>query len=368
MGMNIQRKRGYFMKILMLVDDINIGGTATHILSISKKLIEMDIDIYIIAKCGDLHKEFEDIGVEVKYLDLTKNLKEVSEEIIEIIREKNIDLIHTHLIRSIEIANYIHKVIKIDYIATIHILGYDKQTLNLLKDAKHIICVSEPIKVMLLANIDYDISKKISTIYNSIEINNNVDKVKKSKYKVITYCSRLSMVKGVIAERVINEVYEIAKSDNNVIVLIIGDGNKKSSIDFYANYINMELKRKAIYVLGNIHNPQRYFRISDCVIGTGRVLIETINLNVACVAFGSKGFVGVVEPESYEIMLQTYFGEHEKVKKNNNKSLSESIRYILYQANIECITQNNKQWCTIHFDENKSIEKLLKIVNKKGAN
>ncbi|MGL5693219.1 MAG: hypothetical protein ACRCXA_04020, partial [Peptostreptococcaceae bacterium] len=61
------------MKILMLVDDLNIGGTATHVLSICKELLNNNFEVLVISRIGELDYKFKEINIEVMYLDLNKD-------------------------------------------------------------------------------------------------------------------------------------------------------------------------------------------------------------------------------------------------------------------------------------------------------
>ncbi|MGL4911643.1 MAG: glycosyltransferase, partial [Romboutsia sp.] len=258
------------MKILMLVDDLNIGGTATHVLSICRELLNNNFEVLVISRVGELDYKFKENNIDVIYLNLNKNLKEISLEIVDIINQQKIDLIHTHLIRSIEIANYINKITNINFVSTLHVLFDDTKILNLLNNAIHIVCVSEPIKEILIENCDYDLKDKVSVIYNSIKTKDIVSIDTKQKeiknlyddYKIITYCSRLKSIKATIAEVFLNEFYELAKNDDKLIAFVLGDGDKKRNIDFYCNYINNTLKRNAVHVLGNVKNPNEYYKIS----------------------------------------------------------------------------------------------------------
>ncbi|MGL4913507.1 MAG: glycosyltransferase [Romboutsia sp.] len=353
------------MKILMLVDDLNVGGTATHVLSISKKLIENNHEILVISRFGQIHNRFEKNNIKVIYLDLNKNIDDISMEIIHIIKTQNIDIIHTHLIRSLEIAYDIHRKYNINYISTIHILYINDKMIDCLKNAKRIICVSNPIKELLVSNIDYDISNKIDVIYNFVEkYEDESDSFKElylkhNKNKVITYCSRLSSTKGNIAEKIINEVQYILSSDNNTVLLILGDGTKKRNLEFYANNVNALLQRKAVYILGNVDNVYDYFKISDCVIGTARVVLEAINCDTNCIAYGSSGYIGIVKPQKYNLMIESYFGEHKII--NSSYSLAEDVIDVIYK-NDDNISVN-KKWYFHLFDSDKSTLRLIDILN-----
>ncbi|MGL4912110.1 MAG: glycosyltransferase, partial [Romboutsia sp.] len=79
------------MKILMIVDDLNIGGTGTHVLSISKQLLKHKIDVLVVSSYGELHNKFNENNIDVIYIDFSKDLYKLSFEIIDIIKENKID-------------------------------------------------------------------------------------------------------------------------------------------------------------------------------------------------------------------------------------------------------------------------------------
>lgn len=357
------------MNILMLVDDLNIGGTATHILSISKALREKNFNLLIVSHSGELEEIFEENNFKVIYLDFYEDLNIISNNLLNLIDLYNIDLLHAHLPRSIEICNRLKEDKNINYIVTLHGLFYKENVLKLCENSNHIICVSEPVKDMLLSYIDNTSYEKISVIYNGLKplnyfnsnIRNNLNI--NENFKIITYCSRLNNSKGWLAEKFLYEFYNIAKKRDDVYAIILGDGPRKRIIDFYANSINDKLKRKAVLVKGNVLNPCDYFIESKCVIGTGRVIIEALNSNVGCIALGSKGFAGLIEPNSYNDMLSTYFGEHKSIE-GTNYSFVESIELILNNnLSLETII-TNKLWCNDVFNEDLSISKLINIYNK----
>lgn len=357
------------MNILMLVDDLNIGGTATHILSISKALKERDFNLLIVSSFGELEKKFEENNLKVIYIDFYENLDNVCNNLSTVINLYNIDLLHAHLPMSIKICNKLKKEKNINYVVTLHGLFYDENVVRLCENSKHIICVSYPIKEILLKNLNNINDYKISVIYNGLKpfesFNSNIrENLKINKdYKIITYCSRLNNTKGYLAEKFLYEFYNIAKSRDDVFAIVLGDGPRKRAIDFYANSINLKLNKNVILVKGNVLNPFEYFLESKCVVGTARVIIEALNSNVGCVALGSKGFAGLIQPNSYKDMLDTYFGEHKFID-NPKYNLKESIEFILNNnLSLETI-KSNKIWCNKMFNEDLLISMLVNIYNK----
>ncbi|MGL4877690.1 glycosyltransferase [Paraclostridium dentum] len=357
------------MNILMLVDDLNIGGTGTHILSISKALIRYNFKITIVTKEGKLKDVFKKNNIDVILLNIFDDINSVSKEILKIYNSKDIDLIHAHLPQSIKVASFLKDLYGINYVSSLHGLFYNETIINLCKNANNIICVSEPVVRMLKDYLPTFPVSNIHLIYNTIHPDINIiENVRDSlnidnNTKLITYCSRLNNSKGILAEKFLHKFYSLSKSDDNINAIILGNGPRKRHLDFYSNMINEELGQNRVHILGDVYNPCDYFIESNAVVGTGRVLIEALSCNTACIALGSKGYAGLVEPSSYDDMIYTYFGEHESVFKPKY-SFEESFNIILDDNLRKPIIYNNKLWFEDIFNEDSSILKLISIYKK----
>lgn len=357
------------MNILMLVDDLNIGGTGTHILNISKALIKKGFSITVISKDGKLKDIFQENSIEVINLDIFDDINNVCMEIIKIYNLKSIDLIHAHLPQSIKVASFLKSLHNIDYVSSLHGLFYDRHTIDLCENANGVICVSEPIKNMFIEYLPTFPLANISLIYNTISSDISIsedirDSLSIDKnIKIITYCSRLNSSKGILAEQFLHEFYKLSKKHKNVNALILGNGSRKRHLDFYANMINSESNKKIVYVLGDVYNPCDYFFASSCVVGTGRVLIEALSCNTSCIALGSKGYGGLVEPDSYNNMLYTYFSEHDSISKPLY-TFEKSLDIALDDTISRDIISKNTYWSNRIFNDDSSTNKLIYFYKK----
>lgn len=361
------------MNILMLLDSLDIGGTETHVLSISKALIEKENNIFLVSKDGQLKNLFEKSGIRVNIINLNRNLEDIIIDLIKIVKLFNIDIVHCHLEKSMLLGTILYDKIKIPYIITLHGLFYSDNLLNeTCYSASHIIAVSYCVKDEFSYKTNNKFKEKLSVIFNGVDLN----KCKKVNDKlsireklnipnkdiIITYCSRLSFSKGNLAENFLHQFYNVAKDNLSIHAIILGDGNKKRNLDFYSNNLNVKLNKKAIHMIGSVTNVFDYYKESKIVVGTGRVLIEALSMECNCIAYGLKGYMGIVEPKNYENMINSYFGDH-KFYKNIPFTLFEDMSRLLNRNNRDIIDANNR-WILENFYENKLIDRLVSIYRK----
>lgn len=359
------------MKILMLIDKLGIGGTETHVLTLCETLFRLGIDTIIVSLEESINSRYKKSKFEIKSINQYTGLSNV-DKLKTIVESEKIDIIHCHSIESMLLSKELYKLKAISYILTFHGLYYCESLIkDICKYAKLVIAVSNPVKEFLENNINREDISKIHTIYNGVKIikqypnhNNNLLKSKLGipiDSKVILYCSRLSFSKGRIAEILINQVRSILK--DNVYLIIIGDGVKKKSVDFYANSINKELNEKKIITLGNIDNVNSYYLISDIVVGTGRVAIEGLNFRKPVICYGIKSYVGIFDEKEHENIINTYFGDHDCSSEISKLTLVDSIEYLLNREDeYRKISIWGSNYCIENFDIYKLSKKYIEVI------
>ncbi|GAA0714488.1 hypothetical protein GCM10008904_30140 [Paraclostridium ghonii] len=360
------------MKIMMLMDQFTIGGTETHVLTLCDTLKKFNIKTIILTFYENKNTFTDKNKSVINNINKNKELSNI-ENLINIVNLYKIDLIHCHSIESMKLARQLFDVTNTPYIITVHGLYYPKDALQYAcKKAKHIIVVSKPVKNLVLECIGIENIDKISVIYNGVKIKkdylitNNYNLKNKlgipNNAKVILYCSRLSFTKGRLAEIFIHQIKNLLK--DNIYIIIIGDGIKKKSIDFYANQINNEYKENRIITLGNIYNVNSFYGISDIVVGTGRVAIEALNFSKPVICFGMKGYLGILKPTNKEEVLDTYFGDHGYNDNIEKLNIEKSIKYLLEnQDEYKKISNWGKLYCDNNFDLEKLTIKYISIIS-----
>lgn len=357
----INASKSSIFHVLMLVDELNIGGTETYVFNIAKALIGMGVSV-IIGSLGGVSEElFKLHKISTTRISMNMKLKAI-EEIKYLIDTEGINLLHCHLNKSMELGKEIYRRYNIRYIVTLHGMFYSKEVLlSTCLEAKAIIAVSNPVRDLFIKNIEAKFQGILTVIPNGIDTEAFKPDLCHTAIReklgisqnslVITYCSRLGWGKGALAEVVLSSFKKISLKNRDIHFIIIGDGDKKDNIIRMAEELNLSLNRKLIHVVGARYDVLSYYLESDFIIGTARVTLEALSCEKAVIAVGSKGCVGIVSKENKEEMWDLYFGDHEGKEDTNNISLENSIEYLIDspEKRLE-LGEWGRKWCIEKFE------------------
>lgn len=362
--------------VLMLLDDINIGGTETYVFNITKALIKMGVYVVIASSGGVTEELFRKYGIKTSIISINMKYKAI-EEIKNLIDIEGINLLHCNSYKSMELGREIYMRYNIPYIVSLHGMFYSKEILlSTCIEAKAIIAVSSPVKNLFIEMTGIKFQGILKVISNGIDTETFKPGIQQETIRqklgisknaiVIVYCSRLGWGKGAIAEQFILSLKEVSLNHRNIYCIIIGDGDKKESLVRISEKLNSSLNKKLIHVIGARYDVLSYYLESDFIIGTGRVALEALSCGKAVIATGSKGCIGIVNQENKEEMWNSYFGDHQgKANVNaNDRSLIKSMEYLIDfpQKRLE-IGKWGRIWCIQKFEEKKIANKIIGLYN-----
>ncbi|MGL5149796.1 MAG: glycosyltransferase [Clostridium sp.] len=297
--------------LLMLVDGFDIGGTETHIFNLISNLVKLGYGVFLGCFSGSSLLLLEHNSIPYIVLSEDNYFKELE----LFIASNNISFIHCHLERSIKLSYYLNLKNGTPYVVTIHGSFYSRECIY-----KH--CSRAFLTIFVsLALVDFylDEAKGLSNfkvIPNGINFPHGVLINKRASLNipssdfVVTYCSRLDKIKGEIALSVMSKLINVLQNNNNVTLLIMGDGFSFNRIERYANQINFALKRVAVVLSGCVFDTLSYFYSSDVVIGTGRVILEAMSISKPVICYGLAGLIGAPCEDNYEVLIHSNFGDH----------------------------------------------------------
>jgi len=163
------------MKILHFLDTVNRGGAETLVLDVCRNAKKSGIEIFFAnAGGGALEDDFRNSGVE--YFRLKRRLPfdlSLVFALRKILRENEIDIIHTH--QAVEALHAVTAVfgLKTKVILTHHGIVPDKKNLLatkfLLKRVRHNILVGRESKKTYEREFDFRFPEKTSVIYNGVD-------------------------------------------------------------------------------------------------------------------------------------------------------------------------------------------------------
>lgn len=365
------------IRVLMLIDALNIGGTETHVLNITKQLIEMGIYVVIATSGGPMEAVFNSYGIKIIKVpfegDYISNKKKngMVKFLKNIVDSEKITVIHSHLFASMQLASELYRTYKIPYVVTIHGLFYPNDILfsSCIK-ASNVIAVSTPVKDMLDKKLGNRIKNKVIVIPNGI----SSDIIKTSDYnrdvrdelgipqkgKILCYCSRLDWNKTDAARVFLFSFSQLLAKFPNLHAIIIGDGTGKESIEKEAQIINDMAKGNVVHLVGAKANVIPYYLRSSVVIGTGRVALEAMMCQKPVIAIGNQGYTGIVTEKNKALQWKMYFGDHAAIEKPNVSKLVDDITVLMSDAEMrKVLGEWGRVWCEKKFNINKTTRDIM---------
>lgn len=314
------RRRGYpgnkevlKMKIMHLINHLNIGGIGSYALNLSAGLIKKGHRLFIASSGGELLGEFSSLGAEPVLVPLkTKN--ELSPKILlslieltKVVKANHIDILHSHSRTTQVLGCLLQRLTGVKHIFTCH--GFFKRRFSRRVFPcwpDKIIAISDQVREHLINDFKLR-APRIDLVYNGIDTDKfsppSFEDRQKAKLKiglrlspVVGILARLSDVKGhrylIEAMKDVLPVYPRAQ------LLIAGEGKmekelKKLTEDFgiKANVIFVTNTLNAREVLSAID----FFVMPSLNEGLGMALMEAMSMGLAVIGSSVGGIKTLIK-------------------------------------------------------------------------
>ena len=356
------------MRILHVNTHMNIGGIGQYIVSLAKALKRKRVECFVASSGGELEAEL--IRMDIRHIHLDMDTKfefgpkvfHSGHELIRIIKDKRIDLIHAHT-RVSQVASYIaSRRAGIPYVATCH--GYFNAKLSRrLFDTwgEKVVAISEAVRAHLEKDFNVD-PRRIEVIYNGIDLGRfsniySADQIARAKRSLgihrgdlVGTMGRLSSVKG--QKFLIEAMKEIVSKSKDTRCLIIGGGREEAALKDLAKSLGLE--NRVIFTGAAYMDIPLYLACMDIFVlpsieeGLGLALLEAMSLGIPCVASATGGIRDIVNDGVNGIL--TPVGDSLSIanavlKILNDKSLAKnmsksSMNFVKGRFSIEAMADN----------------------------
>ncbi len=363
------------LTILMLVDQLNIGGTETHVLSLAKELSRKGVKVILGTAGGVLLDAFTDDSVEVIPLPFKSDdpvydeYRTLLEKTKNLVQTKHVQLIHAHSIAALKVAVHVSQETLVPTVATIHGKFYSPRKLRgLLDRCLRVIAVSNPVVTWLSKAIDYPLGQ-IALIPNGVETrhfkpgdkaNSFRDELQiKPDEKLVVLVSRLAWEKTRVVEAAIEAIMNL-QAEFPIHLAIVGGGAHKPLVHAAAQLANDAVSKDVISVVGPRLDTLECYRGADVVIGTARVALEALSCARPVIAGGNASYVGFLEPKNLEQAWSVYFGDHQWARPLTVARLTDDLRHVLHeQAKFEKNARKLREWVIANFEIKDIAQKTL---------
>jgi len=283
------------LSILFVIDSLEtLGGLETYVITLINELSANGHKVYIDYKKADslLLKQIE-----------TKNVFFLAnrsvEEVAEIIKSENIDVIQSQPYNSGQRSYQLYKKTGVPFVFTCHsaIMDYNHIDDKIIANAARIIAVSQEIADILSSIYPYAKNKTV-VIQNGINLKQFTPSPKAEKDGLsLAFIGRLDNDRKIGLEKLIDAYRKSSFSS----LTICGAGKRKSQFE------KCFASDPSIVFAGAVTNLNHLLKDSDVVIATGRGAREAMALGKPCIVLSNWGYDGIILPKTVDQMEYANF-------------------------------------------------------------
>ncbi len=307
--------------ILLSLMQLNIGGAETHVVELAKELKRKGFNIIVTSNGGVYVKELEDYGIKHYSVPLQNknpiNMLKAARLLKKIIKDENIDIVHSHARIPSFILGKLHKRMKFPFVTTAHWVFNTSYGLKYITDwGEKTVAVSEDIKTYLMDN--YHVPEgDINVTINGIDTNKFSPDTDKSRIMkefnisgdetVITYVSRLDESRSLVAKQLIEIVPEIDKAVDKLRVIVVGAGDDFENVKTLAKNVNEQLGREAVTLTGARTDINELIAPCSLFVGVSRAALEAMAAEKPVIIAGNEGYIGLFDESKLKVGIDTNF-------------------------------------------------------------
>lgn len=294
------------MKILLPVFFHSaMGGLHLHILSSVKHVLREGHDVTVVCKPGPFAEEVRTLGGQVIETDYsTDDVKRV----IEQVRVQSYDVVYAHPFDSRQLGLAVAEANQIPFVLVIHGMYHD-DIQQYHQSVSRIIAVSEQIAAYLV-EICPEVEEKVQVITNGVSDSFvPTDESQPSERLVGLFTSRLDADKLFILDVFLDALKDERVKSLPIDWIVIGDGTQREKYEArYEEALAGTGQRMEWLGWLNQEELPQAMRRADFIIAPGRSALEAMAVGKPTIAVGSKGYQGLVTPETWQSIAGTNFG------------------------------------------------------------
>ncbi len=333
------------MKVLLLIDGMDIGGAETHVLTLISALNKKGVDTSLMCAGGVYAKAMADRGISVLYAPFKgRDLKSIRMSIRALRRVKNegFTVIHAHTRYTAALANLC--LPQIPLVTTVHLnFHIAPMQRTLCCWGRRSLAVSEDLKEYLVK--EYKIPK------NNVNLTvNGIDPLLfptlPTLGKDILHVSRLDKDRSLCALLLCEIAPKLHTYAPHLKIRIYGDGDDAWRVRDAAKKANEKAEAAVVHLHGACDNIQKEMQSGAMLIGVSRAALEGGCSALPVILAGNEGYGGILTEESFKNEKYDNFCCRNK-QVLDAKTLYQDILYLL----------NHKTFCE------KNRHKISKLIH-----
>lgn len=318
------------MKVLLLIDGMDIGGAETHVLTLANALVHMGLQVDVMCAGGAYTEALQRMGASVYFApfkgrDLQSVLKSVL--ILRRYRGAGYTVVHAHTRFTAALANFC--LPRLPLVTTVHLnfsLSVPKRVLSCW--GRKALAVSPDLKDYLVR--EYGVCEK-DVLLTKNAVDPECFPFLPRRGRDILHVSRLDRDRSLCAHLLCAVAPKIHRRFPSVKIRIYGDGDDRSAVAASAKRANRAAGAEVVILGGSTCAISEVLAQGTIFVGVSRAALEASCRGLPLILSGNDGYGGIMTEEIYERRKNDNFCCR-KCASPTEERLFSDIRFLLEHA------------------------------------
>ena len=325
------------MRILHVLSQFEVTGAEAYAASLIEAQIADGHKAIVVSDTFTLPTQATYVPLPIGIRSYPRRLKNIA-SLVRLIRHHSVDLVHAHSRAASWVSLFATKLTGTPLVSTVH----GRQHVHASSKAfniygRDIIAVSTELKEHLIRDLGFK-AEDIAVIPNCIALEKwqaerfasaGVDDSRSEDESLILFVGRLTGPKGDVVRFLITKILPGLLQRRKVRLKTVGGMITPPDIPQLASRLNAQFDYPVVELCGFQKAIARFMRGADLIIGSGRVVPESLALRKPVIAFGESEFAGPILPASFEGAATTNFGDTGQLIPPDAKRISKDIEEML---------------------------------------
>lgn len=354
--------------ILMCLQQLDIGGVETAVLTLCKGYIRAGHNVFVAAKPGIYSEQLKKLGatlLPIEYKIENKYALDKFDELVDFCKKNKITEVHIHQYPCVAYWLPVIMKLKIPYVAYVHSIipgapEWFMSTFPIYKtaipiffeNASKIVCIAESTKNDI-ENLFHLGDDRYLIIPNSLNFQDFTVTRKYKKIENFGLIARLSEEKMKSIEKAIQIFDSYSTKHKDCKMYIAGDGPEKKNVEELAKkYNNIEL-------VGSIDDIPKFMNNIDIYMGVDRTILEALACKRISIITSYEGNAIFINSDNIEKASKQNFSGNNFDKDDNILDELESITKEEYQK----ITDKNYEYINKKYNVDNNLYNDILVSN-----
>ncbi len=363
------------MKILHVLSQFEVTGAEAYAASLIEAQIADSHSVFVASDTFTLPTQATYIPLPVGNRSYPHRLKNVT-SLMRLIRKHSIDLVHAHSRAASWVSLFATRFTGTPLVSTVH----GRQHVHTSSKAfniygNDIVAVSEALKNHLIEDLGFD-AKEIVVIPNCIPLgkwraepvaDTNKRETESERESLILFVGRLSGPKGDVVRLLVTKILPRLLLQKSLRFRAIGGMIVPKDIPQLVSNLNAQFDQPVVELLGFQQEIARFMLRADLIIGSGRVVPESLFLRRPVIAFGESEYAGPILPSSFQAASATNFGDTGRAVPPDPEIISRDILEMLERPPSELEREELSAMAFQRFDTGNVEAKIQRVYERAFA-